>query len=157
MEIINGEAKVPQDEARQALRSLIDINARVAETTEKSNEAAAASTRNVILIAIGLGVLLALGLGLLIARLVGKPVRAMQEAAEKLALGEVNVHVDLDTKDELGALARAFRALVEVIKDRADLAQKIAAGDVTVEVKAEIRARRARQGLHPGGRIHCAG
>jgi methyl-accepting chemotaxis protein len=71
------------------------------------------------------------------ARAIGKPLRAMQTAAEKLALGDVNVHVELDSKDELGALAQSFRAMAEVIKDRAALAQKIAAGDITVEVKAK--------------------
>ena len=51
----------------------------------------------------------------------------MQFAAEKLASGDVNVNVELDTKDELGALASAFRIMTDVIKDRAALAQKIAA------------------------------
>lgn len=137
LEILNGEAMAQQDAARQALRALIDINARVAETIEKENTVDAASTRNTILIFVGVGVLMAIGMGLLLARIIGNPVRAMQAVAEKLALGDVNVHVDLDTKDELGALARAFRAMIEVITERAGVAQKVAAGDLTVAVKAK--------------------
>ena len=134
--LLNGEVSKRGTECRQTLRALIDINVRVAEGHEKENEAAAASTRTLILIFISVGVLLAIGMGLVIARLVGNPVRAMQAAAERLALGDVNVSVDLDSKDELGALAASFRAMVEVIKDRASVAQRIAAGDVNVEVKA---------------------
>ena len=135
--VADGEAVPAQAEARKDLRELIDINARVAETEEKANEAAASSARTTILGFIAVGILFAIGIGLLMARGIGQPLRAMQTAAEKLALGDVNVSVELDTKDELGALAESFRIMAGVIKERAGLAQKIAAGDVTVEVKAK--------------------
>jgi len=133
--IFDGEAKLSQAEARKNLRALIDINVRIAEQENKANEAAAATARNMILVFLGFGVLAAIGLGMLLARIIGNPLRAMQAAADKLATGDVNVSIELDSKDELGALARALRAMVEVTKDRAALAQKIAAGDVTVDVK----------------------
>ena len=135
--LADGEALDAQTEARKNLRELIDINVRVAEESAKANEAAAASTRNIVVLCIIGGILLAIAFGIIMARAIGKPLRAMQTAAEKLALGDVNVHVELDSKDELGALAQSFRAMAEVIKDRAALAQKIAAGDITVEVKAK--------------------
>ena len=137
LRIFDGEAVQSMTECRHALQSLIDINVRVAEGSEKANEAAAASTRNMVLIFMTVGVLLAIGLGLLLARVIGNPVRAMQAAAEKLALGDVNVSIDLDSQDELGALGRALRGLAEVIKDRASLAQKIAAGDLAVQVQVK--------------------
>lgn len=133
--IIDGEARKTQAEARKELRALIDINARDAEADQKANAEAVAAARTKILIFIAVGVLLALGFGLLIARIIGNPLRAMQAAAGKLALGDVDVSVELDTRDELGALAQAFRAMAEVIKDRSGLAQRIAAGDLTVDVK----------------------
>ena len=101
------------------------------------NDEAAASARTKILVFMAVGVLFALGIGLMMSRAIGGPLRAMQAAAQKLALGDVNVNVELDSKDELGALAESFREMTEVIKDRAILAQKIAAGDLTVEVKAK--------------------
>jgi methyl-accepting chemotaxis protein len=134
--LADGEARDVQSEARKNLRELIDINARLAEEMQKSNEANAASTTGKILVFIAIGVLLAAAFGIVMASVIGRPLRAMQLAAEKLAVGDVNVTVELDSNDELGALAKSFRAMAEVIKDRAALAQKIAAGDVTVEVKA---------------------
>ncbi len=136
IEVADGEALISSvAEARKTLRALIDINVRLADENNKANAAAAVSARNLILIFLGVGVLAAVGLGLLLARIVGNPVRAMQAAAEKLATGDVNVSIELESKDELGALAKAFRAMVEVTRDRAALAQKIAAGDVTADVK----------------------
>ena len=55
------------------------------------NEANAASATTKIIGFIAVGVLFALGIGLFIARAIGKPLRDMQFAAEKLALGDVNV------------------------------------------------------------------
>jgi methyl-accepting chemotaxis protein len=135
--ILNVEALTAQQESRQNLRALIDINVRIAEETKKAQDEAVAASRTAVLGSIGVGVLLAICLGLLLARMIGKPVRDMQAAAEKLALGDVNVSVELDSRDEIGALARSFRTMAEVIKDRTVLAQKIAAGDLTVDVKAK--------------------
>jgi methyl-accepting chemotaxis protein len=130
------EAAQPvQEEARKELRALIDLNSHGAEDEEKANEADAESARTKVLAFIAIGVLLAIGLGLMMGRMIGNPLKAMLAAAQKLATGDVNVSVDLHSKDEVGALAHAFRAMTETIKDRAGLGQKIAGGDVTVDVK----------------------
>ncbi len=133
--MMQGEMQEVQAEARKDLRALIDLDGQMAEDQEKSDEAAASAARIEIMVFIGVGAMVALALGLLLARIIGKPLRSMQAAAEKLALGDVNVDVALDTGDELGALARSFGVMTEVIRERASLAQKIAAGDVTVEVR----------------------
>lgn len=135
MALADGDARDAQAEARKNLRELIDINAHEAERLEKVNEDAAASATTKILVFIAVGVLFALGIGLMMARAIGLPLRSMQTAAESLAVGDVNVTVELDTEDELGALAKSFRAMAEVTKERAELARRIAAGDLTVDVR----------------------
>jgi len=122
-------------ETRDDLRALIDLEGVVAAKEEKANEAEASTAGTEIIVFMVLGIVLAAGLGVLLARIIGKPLRSMQIAAEKLALGDVNVDVALNTKDELGDLARSFRAMTDVIQDRASLAEKIAAGDVDMEVR----------------------
>jgi methyl-accepting chemotaxis protein len=98
------EASQPlQEEARKDLRALIDLNAHAAEDDEKANEAAAASARTRILIFGAVGILLSIGLGLWLGRMIGNPLKAMLAAAQKLATGDVNVNVDLDTKDEVAS------------------------------------------------------
>ncbi|MGJ5813053.1 MCP four helix bundle domain-containing protein [Paludibaculum fermentans] len=135
-DVVYGAALPTQAEARKLMRKLIDINARVGEEEQKAATAsAAAATKRIIAIIFG-GIAIALFLGYILSRVIGTPLVAMQHAAEKLAAGDVDVHIDLDTNDELGALARAFRSMAAVIRDRADLAQQIAAGNVDIEVKA---------------------
>lgn len=124
-----------QVEARKRLSDLIDFNVELANEEDKANRAAASAARAEIAVFIGVGVLLALALGLLLARRIGRPLQAMQSAAEQLPQGDVNVRVDLDTADELGALAHSFRVMIETIRVRATLAQRIAAGGLAVDVR----------------------
>jgi methyl-accepting chemotaxis protein len=137
--MMKGEMQVVQAEARKQLRGLIDLDTGLAADDEKTNEAAALAARTEIVGFIAAGVLIAVGRGFLLSRIIGKPLKAMEKAAGQLAIGDVNVEIDLDSKDELGALAQSFRVVAEVIKDRAEIAQKIAAGDValTVQPKSE--------------------
>ncbi|MCU7504762.1 MAG: HAMP domain-containing protein, partial [Ignavibacteria bacterium] len=86
-----------------------------------------------ILGAVGLGI----GLGIFISRLIGKPVRELSDAADRLALGEVDVHVNAETKDELGMLAASFKRMINNIREQASVADKIAQGDLSSEIKAK--------------------
>ncbi len=137
LQIFDNEARPLLNEARQTLRALIDFNARAAETMEKQSEAAAQQNRNTILIVLAVALGVAIGIGFLLARMIGVPLRAMQAASEKLAIGDTNVHIELESNDEIGSLAKAFRAMSDLLKERSAVAQKIAAGDVSVEVRAK--------------------
>ncbi|MGE5429486.1 MAG: methyl-accepting chemotaxis protein [Syntrophomonadaceae bacterium] len=81
--------------------------------------------------AVGLGI----GLGIFISRLISKPVRELSEAAEKMALGDVDVQVNAVSKDELGMLAASFKKMVENIREQVNAADKIAEGDLKSELK----------------------
>ena len=122
-------------EARKDLAALIDLETRLARGDEQSNESSANTARFIIVLSMALGSLLAMACQLLLVRIIGRPLREMQAASEQLALGDVNVQLDLDTRDELGSLAKSFRAMIAVLKERAAEAQSIAAGDMTLEVK----------------------
>ncbi|MBN9657351.1 MAG: methyl-accepting chemotaxis protein [Acidobacteria bacterium] len=135
-ELMFGQLGVLQSEVRNNLQGLVDINSKLADADHKANEAAATTGRTKILAFLGLGVLSSIALGLLFSIMIGRPLRAMENAAAQLAEGDASVNVELDTKDELGSLARAFRTMTAVIRERADQAQRIAAGDFQVKISA---------------------
>ena len=134
--LADGEALASQSEARKLLRQLIDVNVQLAEQDQKDNHAASTAATVKIFAFVGTGVLFAFLIGFGMSRAIGKPLGAMQRAAEKLAKGDVNVEIALESKDELGALAASFRAMAEVIRQRSELARSIGQGDLNVEVKA---------------------
>ena len=85
-----------------------------------------------------LGTLLAAFLGIFIALQITKMVvggiRRIVAAADQLALGDVTVTVPTDSRDEVGALAQSFNKMAESIREQSDVAQKIAAGILEVEI-----------------------
>jgi len=63
------------------------------------------------------------------------PIEKLSEAANKLAMGDVEVDCTKIAEDDLGALMDNFRHMAEAIKEQALIADAIATGDMTVEVK----------------------
>jgi methyl-accepting chemotaxis protein len=69
-----------------------------------------------------------------VANLLTKPIRVVTAAAERLADGDVDVSVDVNTHDEVGRLAVSFGRLVEYLREKATVAESVADGDLTVTV-----------------------
>jgi len=61
----------------------------------------------------GLALLLALAIGTLLSRSILRPLHRLEEGARRVRNGNFIARVDLDTKDELGALATAFNQMVD--------------------------------------------
>jgi len=61
-----------------------------------------------------------------------KPVKAVIGAADKIANGDIDVNIARNSNDEFGTLADSFNAMVDNIRSQAEIADRIAAGDLTV-------------------------
>ncbi len=68
-------------------------------------------------------------------KLISKPITNLRLAADRLALGDVDIEINVSTKDEVGDLAESFRAMTDNIKEQARIAERIAVGDLTVEAQ----------------------
>ena len=81
---------------------------------------------------------LALIIGALIAffttRSISNPVNALAACADKLALGDVDVVIAADGQDEIAMLGRSFRNMADNIKEASLAAEKVAQGDLSVQV-----------------------
>ncbi|HVW90073.1 MAG TPA: methyl-accepting chemotaxis protein [Gaiellaceae bacterium] len=80
--------------------------------------------------AVLLGSLLAFAIARGLARGIGQVVRA----ADGIAEGDVEQSVDIRSRDELGQLGRSFSRMIEYLRASAGTAERIADGDLTVEV-----------------------
>lgn len=65
--------------------------------------------------------------------------QTLSTAAAEIARGKVEQQIDISSKDEIGALASAFREMLDYIGGVARAADRLAAGDLTskVEVRSE--------------------
>ncbi len=135
-------------EVRKSIRDLIDFNARAADEEQRELQETAAAAGRRIVAFLGIGLALTVGLGILLAHATGGPLRMLTEAADKLAAGDVDVHLSVPSKDELGSLARSLRGIADMLHDRAAAAQRIAAGDVAIEADTKSGHDMLAQSFH---------
>lgn len=113
---------------------LMDLKTELAKQAADGNRAEATKATIIMIIVVIAGVILAIILGMFIARIISKPVGKMVEAANKLAMGDVNVNVETDTRDEIGSLAESFGRMIANTRRQALAVERIATGDLTIEV-----------------------
>jgi signal transduction histidine kinase len=90
---------------------------------------------------LGLAVLAAgaavLALTLVLSRRILRPVEALTAAAERLAEGDLSQRVPVETRDEIGALGRAFNAMADSLA-RADGLRRNLVTDVAHELRTPL-------------------
>lgn len=97
--------------------------------------AARQTTTQLILSAVLVVFLLALGvLAIGTLRDITGAMRTLSTAATEIANGRIEQQIDVNTNDEIGALATAFRAMVEYVGGIAHAADRLAAGDLSAKV-----------------------
>jgi methyl-accepting chemotaxis protein len=72
--------------------------------------------------------------GILVSNGVGRQLNKIAELAEKVAAGDINGRIDIDTKDEIGRVAASLRKIVEHQKDLTQVLMQIARGEFAASV-----------------------
>jgi methyl-accepting chemotaxis protein len=102
------------------------------------------TTRRTSIVIGVLALLAALGLAVGLARHLGRRLRAVSQAAEALAQGDVDHELCVSGRDEVGRTAGSLATMVEHLRSLAGAADRVAAGDLTVDVQP--RSERDRLG-----------
>jgi methyl-accepting chemotaxis protein len=76
-----------------------------------------------------ISVVIAVALGLTISRMIAIPVTRLVDAAGAIAIGDTDITIVADRKDEMGALAEAFGGMAAAIREQAGALARIADGD----------------------------
>jgi len=137
MALYSAQARLIMAKTNEAYAELAAYQAEMNEARCREALTSYGRARN-MLIGISLFVLcFAAATALYITRSIRKPLETLVAATDRLALGDVGVTVQADSKDELGALARSFGVMVENIKETARAAEMVAGGDLTADVEAK--------------------
>ncbi|MDF2947272.1 MAG: methyl-accepting chemotaxis sensory transducer [Bacillales bacterium] len=106
-----------RDKVDFALRELIEFNTKSASDQVKINNGDFNSQTTLMLIVISIGVITSIILGILVANIISKPINSLVYAANKVADGDLNVDISIDSKDEIGTLGKAFKQMASNIND----------------------------------------
>lgn len=135
--IMRGDGATISKNADKTLGELSKLELDLADGMSKGNQEAANSSRVLMILILAAGMVAGVVLGLFISGTISKPVRKLVEAADRIALGDVNINIESSTRDEVGTLMESFRKMSENVKEQASAAQRIAEGELTVEIKAK--------------------
>ncbi|MBE2315347.1 methyl-accepting chemotaxis protein [Solirubrobacter sp. CPCC 204708] len=127
-----GEGKEEFDAFRKSYAAIEADTVKFVNDAKNEQDAAFASARTQL---IGLGVigaLVALGIAWRITRSIVGPVRTMMRAADGIAEGDVDQTIAVKSRDELGAMAQAFERMLDYLREQAEVAERVAGGDLTV-------------------------
>lgn len=87
----------------------------------------------------------------IVSNLVAKPIKRLNKAARRMADGELNIEIDVHTKDEVGQLAKSLEKLAGklseymlYINETSDALKHLAGGDLAVELKQSYEGEFAR-------------
>jgi methyl-accepting chemotaxis protein len=121
----------------EELNILVDYKSKLVTDTLQANNNSFLN-QIVLMTAIIIGcAVFAIMIGIYLAMSISKPVNRMVHAAEMLALGDINAQVESNTKDEIGRLADAFNNMINNIRNQALAVERLATGDLTVEVEIQ--------------------
>jgi len=84
-----------------------------AENLNKSMNAKAM----LILTFFGIAFILAIGVSLFIARIINNPIKKIVKAAEDMSNGNLDITLNIASKDELGSLGQAFSKIIDTLKN----------------------------------------
>lgn len=79
--------------------------------------------------------LVCLAISLLFSRMIVRPLRDDMALAQAIGNGDLSQRLDLDRGDELGQLSRALNAMAEGLEEKAAVAERIAQGDLSMQVE----------------------
>ncbi|MFN8458015.1 MAG: MCP four helix bundle domain-containing protein [Anaerolineae bacterium] len=137
----SGTASNARKAVAESMDRLIAVNIRIAAETEQEGDVTLQNATTLLVGVSVVGVLLAVGIGLVITRSITKPLIIMVSALQNLAKGDLNRQLSsaarqalTEREDELGITGKSLTQTGDYLQEMAGLADKIAAGDLTVEV-----------------------
>jgi methyl-accepting chemotaxis protein len=134
-DLIWGEASPVYETFSKAIGDELDYNVKHADAETVRGQATYSSARVMVSIFVTLAIALGIFLALMVSRMIANPLRAMQEVAEKLALGDADQTITHESKDEVGMLADSLRQVLDYNQTIAAACEALGRGDVTVSVE----------------------
>jgi methyl-accepting chemotaxis protein len=110
--LIAGESKQSFDEASAAIRMIVEFNEAAARDASLHGDTLYENARMAIVLALLAALLVGIVLALFIARIISRPLISAADVATQLAEGDLTANIDINSKDETGALMASLQNMV---------------------------------------------
>jgi methyl-accepting chemotaxis protein len=127
-------------ESRDAVRKLLELQISIGKEEHEKALQAYATTRNISIGAITLGILLAAFLGVMLIRNLSNALAQAVSVADKIAAGDLSSQITITSNDEMGKLLAAMQRMSAAIQglttDTMQMSQAVDVGQLTVRADA---------------------
>ena len=130
----------------EAGENLIQISNRVEADAERDYMDTVAMQKTLVSAQMGIAIgvlVITLFISTYLTRSITRPLRELEKSAKQIEVGDFNIKVTYESKDELGNLAKAFKNMTsmlnDVITDASRLLSEMANGNFDVRTRAEQR------------------
>ncbi|MET3713190.1 methyl-accepting chemotaxis protein [Sphingomonas trueperi] len=114
---------------------IVTLSRQQMEQADRDTSALYASAATTLYVVAGLALLLAVGGAFWIARIVSTGLRRIAQAVDAVAIGDLDQRIAVNTNDEIKDLVDTVNRMTANLRDSAALADRIAAGDLSVDHK----------------------
>ncbi len=139
-DVIREEAAAKGKTSMDGLRSVLAESSNIEDVLleERTNNQNTMETITKLMLILGtiFAILLGITIAYFISRVITQGIKKITDAADKLAVGDMNIDVDLTSQDEIGFLAVSFAKMKDnirnVIKEVTVLSEKAVDGDLNI-------------------------
>ena len=124
-----------QEKYLAATAAEVSFNQQQAADTSKSMQNAVSSARSGILIGLVVAILAAAAVSVVVMRSITRPLASAVDLVEYVTQGDLSHKTNVTSQDELGQMLMALNGMIDNLQAAADVATRIAEGDLTVQPK----------------------
>ena len=112
-----GSAGMASRATQDGIAKLDELKRSIATDTYNQNTAAGRTAIITLIVTVAVAIVIAVLLGLFISSSISKPVSKLVQAADKVAGGDLDVEMQINSRDEIGILAKAFDTMANNTND----------------------------------------
>ena len=149
LKLMNSEGEEIRKLLEADYRTLKDLKVKFALEAANSNASEASSSTTTMIILLVVAMIISMLLGYFISSSIRKPISKIVASAEKIADGDLNVELDIQSKDEIGILAATFMRMTnnvnEVLTNINSASEQVSAGSRQVSDSSMALAQGATE------------
>ncbi|NWJ42388.1 MAG: MCP four helix bundle domain-containing protein [Geothrix sp.] len=115
--LMRGDGAAGQAKVNEALDVLQNMKLKLAKESAESNAALASAATTMMLVIMGVGVAFGIITGIVMTRAITRPLNRFGEVLEAVAGGDLSIHSDIQTKDELGQMSEILNSTIGNLRE----------------------------------------
>lgn len=115
--LIYSELTKVQENVESDLKTIASLKESNAKSFSQSNGQTAHTVKMLVTVLMAIGVIAALVLGIFMSSSVSKPITEIMYSANKIAEGDLDIEIKVDSKDEIGILKNSFKKMADHLNE----------------------------------------